>query len=392
MATRRERVGTVVLTALIVGGVAIPAHAEPAPGSKITAVPDAGDRPATYNGVPPLPTGVLATPASFPLTPLEYLRKQVEVATAEAQSLAERVTELDEEFEAARIATAWAEHEWSNADAKLKEARAAAVKAAVDAYMAANGAPRGFEHGSGWSDVQRLRPDRADDFSESTAFELDRATAAEKSAAEALEKAKATQKVAEENLTIAKDAYMQRDQGRLLLQERFLVLQTEEERKRERDDAKLVDYDPGKSSDGKVAHPDAQKVVRYALQQLGKPYRFSEEGPDYFDCSGLTWAGYYRLIGLKWFPRVSKDQYQATASKRIVNLDALLPGDLLFYASDKSNPRTIHHVMIYLGDSRVVHATGSGDKVKISKINLGAGSPVDFATRVIDAVDAPKKQ
>ncbi len=388
MATRKERLGTVVLTALIVGGIAIPAHAEPAPGAKITAVPDAGDRPATYNGMPSLPSGALAIPATLPILPLDYLRKQIDVATVEAQTLAERVNELDEEYEAARIADAWAEHEWTNADTRLKEAKVAASKAAIDAYMSANGAPRGFEHGSGWSDLQRLRPERADDFTQSPAYELERATTEEKVAADARDKAKVAATTALENLEIAKTAYKQRDEARLLLQERFVVMQTEEERKREKDEAKLTNYDPGKSKDGLAAHPDAQKVVKYALAQLGKPYQYSEEGPNYFDCSGLTWAGYNSLVGLTWFPRVSKDQYQATSGKRIINLDALLPGDLLFYSDDKNNPRRIHHVMIYLGDSRVVHATGSGDQVKISKINLGAGTQVDFATRVIDAVPA----
>lgn len=385
-ATRRERLGTVVLTALIVGGVAVPAHAEDPPGSKITAVPDAGARPTAYGESPFLPTGTLAIPATLPITPLEYLRAQIDAATVETQVLSERINELKEQHEAARIALAWAEHEWGLADTVLKEAQSAAAKAATDAYVSANQLPPGFQSGSTLRDFQLLQPPQSETFGESTAYELERADVAEKTAAEKLDQAKLDEKVASENLDIATKAYEQRDKARLLLQERFVTLQSEEERKRERDEGKLIDgYDPGKSNQGLAAHPNAQKAVRYALAQLGKPYKFAEEGPDYFDCSGLTWAA-FRTVGI-YLPRVSRDQYQAYKAKP-VSPSALLPGDLIFYSSDPDNPRTIHHVAMYLGDSKIVHATGSGDRVKISKINLGPSGPIDFAVRVIDAVPA----
>jgi cell wall-associated NlpC family hydrolase len=62
-------------------------------------------------------------------------------------------------------------------------------------------------------------------------------------------------------------------------------------------------------------------------------------GPDRFDCSGLTQTS-YRQSG-RLLPRVSKDQFNAYRHQQVA-LDALLPGDLLFYARDKSDWRTIH--------------------------------------------------
>ncbi len=100
---------------------------------------------------------------------------------------------------------------------------------------------------------------------------------------------------------------------------------------------------------GGEAHPRALAAVRYALAQLGDPYVWAAEGPNAFDCSGLMWAA-YRSAGADYFglPRVSRDQYYATRH-RTVAPSALLPGDLLFFASS-SCWTTIHHVGMYIGE------------------------------------------
>jgi len=379
---RRERIGTVVLTALIVGGISIPANADPPPGSTITAVPDGGARPATFGETPLLPSGARAQPPTLPTTPLEVLDAQVKAATVESQVLSERINELKLEHERARLELAWAEHAWTLADEKLKAAKEAAANAANEAYMSARELPPQFQSGSLVRDLDLLQP-RAKTFSESTAYELERALTAEREAAQRLEKAVAAEKLAKDNVDITITNYQQRDAARLLLQQRYTELQAEEARKREAEENKLAaDYDPGKSNAGLKAAPAAQAAVRFALSQIGKPYRYAEEGPDYFDCSGLVQTAYKSHLLL---PRVSKDMYQATKTKT-VRLNALLPGDLIFYARDNADPRTIHHVAIYLGDNKVVHATSTGDVVKVSKLNFGPGGPVDYATRVVDAV------
>jgi peptidoglycan DL-endopeptidase CwlO len=167
---RRGKIGTtVVLTALIVGGISIPATAEPPPGSTITAVPDGGARPATFGEIPLLPAGTLAAPQTLPNTPLAVLDAQRTAALAESQVLAERINELKIDHERARLELAWSQHAWSLADEKLKAAKEAAAAAANEAYRSVRELPPQFQNGALVRDLDLLQP-RAKTFSESSAY------------------------------------------------------------------------------------------------------------------------------------------------------------------------------------------------------------------------------
>jgi hypothetical protein len=107
----------------------------------------------------------------------------------------------------------------------------------------------------------------------------------------------------------------------------------------------------------------AAVAVRFALAQLGKPYRWGADGPRSFDCSGLVQTA-YRAAGVH-LPRVSRQQYGAG---RQVSLKALRAGDLLFYATDTSDRRTIYHVGMYLGAGRMVEAPNRRAPVRIASI------------------------
>lgn len=102
--------------------------------------------------------------------------------------------------------------------------------------------------------------------------------------------------------------------------------------------------------------PVAAAALHFAKRQKGKPYRYGAEGPKSYDCSGLVLASYLHA-GLT-LPRVAADQYAGGGQQ--VPLDQARPGDLLFYASDLTDPRTIHHVVIYLGRGRVIDAPYTG--------------------------------
>ncbi|NED56846.1 C40 family peptidase, partial [Micromonospora aurantiaca] len=58
---------------------------------------------------------------------------------------------------------------------------------------------------------------------------------------------------------------------------------------------------------------------------------------------------------------------------------ALRPGDLVFFAKDPSDPGTIHHVGVYIGNGRMVEAPYTGASVRISSIHrsdlIGATRP-----------------
>jgi NlpC/P60 family/Putative peptidoglycan binding domain len=107
----------------------------------------------------------------------------------------------------------------------------------------------------------------------------------------------------------------------------------------------------------------AAVAVRFALAQLGKPYRWGADGPASFDCSGLVQTS-YRAAGVA-LPRVSRQQYRAG---RHVPLTGLRAGDLLFFARDTSNPKTINHVGMYLGRGRMVEAPNRRAPVRIASI------------------------
>ena len=120
---------------------------------------------------------------------------------------------------------------------------------------------------------------------------------------------------------------------------------------------------PGRQEAAAAPGSPAAVAVRFALAQLGKPYRWGGDGPGSYDCSGLVQTA-YRAAGVH-LPRVSRQQYGAG---RQVSLKALRAGDLLFYATDTSNRRTIYHVGMYLGAGRMVEAPNRRAPVRIASI------------------------
>jgi cell wall-associated NlpC family hydrolase len=118
----------------------------------------------------------------------------------------------------------------------------------------------------------------------------------------------------------------------------------------------------------------ARRAVVFALRQLGKPYEWGAAGPNTYDCSGLTQTA-YRYAGVA-IPRVSTDQWRAGPH---VSLDELRVGDLVFFASNLSDPSTIHHVGMYIGRGLMVEAPFTGAVVRISSIGradyIGAVRP-----------------
>lgn len=113
----------------------------------------------------------------------------------------------------------------------------------------------------------------------------------------------------------------------------------------------------------------------WALTQLGKPYEWAADGPATYDCSGLTMRA-WQHAGAS-LPHWSVGQYYQSNS---IPLDQLRQGDLIFYAHDTSDPDSIHHVGIYIGDGKMVEAPYTGATVRISSIHvwddlIGAARP-----------------
>ncbi|HWB66973.1 MAG TPA: C40 family peptidase, partial [Mycobacteriales bacterium] len=121
----------------------------------------------------------------------------------------------------------------------------------------------------------------------------------------------------------------------------------------------------GSLTDVPATSPVAAAAIAAARSRLGLPYVWGATGPKSFDCSGLTqWA--YAHAGVT-LPRVAADQWNAGPHP---SLAALLPGDLLFWATDTSDPATIHHVAIYLGGGQMIAAPHAGADVSIQPVYL----------------------
>ena len=93
---------------------------------------------------------------------------------------------------------------------------------------------------------------------------------------------------------------------------------------------------------------------------IGVRYVYGGESPKGFDCSGLAQYAYAR-VGLP-IPRDSVAQQRAAVH---VALAKALPGDLLFFDTDWNR----HHVGIYLGSGRFVHAPSRGKHVTIDSLD-----------------------
>ncbi|MFD6277701.1 NlpC/P60 family protein [Streptomyces sp. NPDC060209] len=109
------------------------------------------------------------------------------------------------------------------------------------------------------------------------------------------------------------------------------------------------------------------EAVRYAVEQIGKPYVWGAEGPESYDCSGLTsqaWSAAGRDI-----PRTSQEQWRRLPK---VPVGSLRPGDLVVYFPKAT------HVALYIGNGLVVQAPRPGATVKVSPL---ASNPLLGAVR-----------
>jgi hypothetical protein len=129
---------------------------------------------------------------------------------------------------------------------------------------------------------------------------------------------------------------------------------------------------------GNVPPPTAAAAtaIAFALQQLGKPYVWGATGPNSFDCSGLMLRAYEAADVL--LPRVSRQQFNAGAKLAV---ESALPGDLLFWAYDQTDPRTVHHVAMYLGDGQIVEAQQRGVPVHTRAVNFNEPELMPVAVR-----------
>jgi cell wall-associated NlpC family hydrolase len=105
-------------------------------------------------------------------------------------------------------------------------------------------------------------------------------------------------------------------------------------------------------------------IARAAAQLVGTPYHFGGADAEGFDCSGLV-AYVHERAGLA-VPRTAAEQRR---SAHPVPLNALLPGDLVFFRFHRGGH--VDHVGIYAGGGRFIHAPRSGATVSYASLTEG---------------------
>jgi cell wall-associated NlpC family hydrolase len=101
----------------------------------------------------------------------------------------------------------------------------------------------------------------------------------------------------------------------------------------------------------------AATAVQQAYAQLGKPYVWGAEGPNSFDCSGLTqWVWQKAGVALSHYTGS-----QWSEGRRVTRAE-LIPGDLVFFNPD------LDHVGIYVGNGKMINAPHTGEVVRVENV------------------------
>ncbi|HEX5995270.1 MAG TPA: NlpC/P60 family protein [Jiangellales bacterium] len=98
-------------------------------------------------------------------------------------------------------------------------------------------------------------------------------------------------------------------------------------------------------------------AAKTACLQIGEPYVWGADGPDSFDCSGLTQYA-WNSAGVSLTHYTGAQWNEGTPVSR----DNLRTGDLVFFYSD------LHHMGIYVGNGLIVHAPHTGDVVRMAEL------------------------
>lgn len=124
----------------------------------------------------------------------------------------------------------------------------------------------------------------------------------------------------------------------------------------------LMDWDTWLQS----REPTAINILATAKKMLGRPYLWGGTSGKAFDCSGFTKTVFY-LNGLV-LPRDASQQIQVGLGINTTSIADFEPGDLLFFgrAPSSDQKEKITHVAIYMGEDKIIHASGS---VKIESLN-----------------------
>jgi cell wall-associated NlpC family hydrolase len=104
-------------------------------------------------------------------------------------------------------------------------------------------------------------------------------------------------------------------------------------------------------------------LVAQAKRFLGLPYLWAGASGYGLDCSGFTHT-VYRALG-KSIPRDAGPQF--AKGKKIGSRSSLRLGDLVFFRSSSGG---IHHVGMYVGDGKMIHAPATGKAAQVTSLYI----------------------
>jgi len=110
---------------------------------------------------------------------------------------------------------------------------------------------------------------------------------------------------------------------------------------------------------------NGDSVVIQARKFLGLKYLWAGTSSDGLDCSGLT----FRVYQSQGFS-IPRDADEQALEGIPIDKTKLLPGDLLFFASNNGQGE-IHHVGIYSGNGMMIHAPNSKSQIKEEPFDVG---------------------
>jgi cell wall-associated NlpC family hydrolase len=129
-------------------------------------------------------------------------------------------------------------------------------------------------------------------------------------------------------------------------------------------------YSVGDANQDKVA-----TALAFMRAQLGERYVLGGMGPDVWDCSGITKAG-YAAAGIYIGTHSATNQFRTMAqTRKLVPLNQMQVGDLLWYSQESAFDGDKYHVVIYVGGGMMLEAPNPARTVRIVPIRWGEMFP-----------------